>query len=258
MKFNNYILTFCLLDKEQVVFSLADGPEEFFIRYDKRDEDFYYDDHTVIAGILVRNQFQLKKIIRSALKGQPAPGDRVNCVLIDQFTFLNYNDYNHFIRVDRRWKKPGIDVSETGTSAIHKIYVDGSYACDLDRSAYAGIIEDTKGNREIYHAFLIGGSSNLMELLAVTEGLRRLGPVKKVQINTDSRFVIRGLAQWIHFWKLNDWQTAHGRKVKLATYWQQADQLCKGKLLELKWIKSRSGDINQDFCHRLAKQIATG
>ena len=92
-----------------------------------------------------------------------------------------------------------------------------------------------------------------MELLAVIEGIKILYDIENIQINTDSRYVIRGLAQWIHFWRLNDWQTAYGRKVKYAKHWQEIYQLCENKIIELKWIKGHSGNKKQSFCHNLAR-----
>ena len=93
-----------------------------------------------------------------------------------------------------------------------------------------------------------------MELMGVSEGLERLKDVERVQINTDSRFVIRGLVQWVHFWRYNDWQTAYGRSVKFREQWQRIDALCSDKLIQFKWIKGHSGHEMQDYCHRLAQQ----
>ena len=93
-----------------------------------------------------------------------------------------------------------------------------------------------------------------MELLAVTDGLQRLQSVERLQVNTDSRFVIRGLVQWCHFWKHNNWQTSYGCDVKYAKHWQYAHSLCENKFVEFKWIKGHSGNVKQDFCHKLAKE----
>jgi ribonuclease HI len=102
-----------------------------------------------------------------------------------------------------------------------------------------------------------GGSSSLMELLAVQEGLHRLAAEKTIQVSTDSRFVIRGLVQWVHFCKHNSWQTAHGRAVRYAQHWQQTSALCRGKCIEFRWVKGHAGDMDQEFCHRLARAAVT-
>ena len=210
-----------------------------------------------LQALIKKNEHQLIKIIRSAIKGKTKAGQHINCVFIEGFNFLKESDFNRYIRVDRRKGQLTITGSDSETGNIHKIYADGSYACQTKQSGYGGFIETPDGTQKIFSHSFETGSSNLMELLAVTEGLRQLLPFEKLQVNTDSRFVIRGLAQWCHFWQHNNWQTAYGREVKYAEHWRQAFDLCQNKFIEFKWIKGHSGDQNQDFCHQLAKKSTT-
>ncbi|MBI9067510.1 MAG: hypothetical protein JEZ09_09485 [Salinivirgaceae bacterium] len=207
-----------------------------------------------LAITIRKNQFQFEKVIRSALKGNIKVGQIINCVFIEDFNFLNESDFNKFIRVDRRNDKLDITTSDSATTDIHKIYADGSFACETLKAGYGGFTEDPNGKQEIFFKSFDDGSSNLMELLAVTEGLQRLQAIKKLQVNTDSRFVIRGLVQWCHFWRHNNWQTAFGEDVKYAESWKNAYRLCEDKFVEFKWIKGHSGNMKQDFCHQLAKE----
>ncbi|MBN2518996.1 MAG: reverse transcriptase-like protein [Bacteroidales bacterium] len=257
MKTNNYILKFTLIYEDQINFTVTNKQEKVSVNYNMKNVNLSFDNQNELSEIIQENQLQLKKILHSALKGKLTPGQFIHFAFIKDFPFINNHDFNHYIQVDRRNNQFNIQVKKKETENIYKLFADGSYAQDIERSGYAGIIEDDRGNRQIFHAFLPVKSSNLMELLAITEGLKRLKHVEKIQVNTDSRFVIRGLAQWIHFWKLNDWHTALGHKVKFARHWQQIDKLSEGKLLELKWIKAHSGDLNHGFCHKMAKQIAT-
>ncbi|MGQ1947809.1 ribonuclease H family protein [Geofilum sp. OHC36d9] len=210
-----------------------------------------------LRTLIKTNEHQLIKIIRSAINGKVEAGQHINCVFIEGFNFLKESDFNRYIRVDRRHEQLAITGSDSETGNIHKIYADGSHACQTQQSGYGGFIETPDGAQMIFSHTFETGSSNLMELLAVTEGLRQLRPFEKIQVNTDSRFVIRGLAQWCHFWKHNNWQTAYGREVKYAEHWQQAYNLCQNKFIEFKWIKGHSGDQNQNFCHQLAKESST-
>lgn len=202
------------------------------------------------------NLHQLQKILRSARDGKLHIGQTIHCVFIDNFRFLQEEDFNHFIRLDRVDGKLDITTSANGLANVHRIYTDGSCNHQTGNAGYGGFIENPDGNLLLYAKSFSSGSSNLTELLAVIEGLRRLSSKPVIQINTDSRFVIRGLVQWVHFWRHNNWQTAYGRSVKHAAYWQQAYELCCGKLLEFKWIKGHSGHARQDFCHLLAKSAA--
>jgi ribonuclease HI len=209
-----------------------------------------------LSVIINTNRFQLEKVLNSAIKGRIGIGQHINCVFIEGFPFLNDGQFNQFIRIDRRNRNLQINASANTKGKFYKLFTDGSYVCETGHSAYAGLIESIEGSQEIFtHAF-DNGSSNLMELLAVIDGMNRLKKVQKIQLFTDSRFVIRGLAQWVHFWCHNNWQTSSGNKVKFAHHWQHLYQLCDGKLMELKWIKGHSGHIEQSFCHQLARQTA--
>jgi ribonuclease HI len=210
-----------------------------------------------LAKIVRKNLFQFEKVLRSAIKGKLTVGQTINCVFIEGFNFLTDDDFTRFIKLDRRDGRLEISTSENETEGIHKIYGDGSFACETRQSGYGGFIETPDGKREVFNRSFNKGSNNLMELLAITEGLQRLLQIEKIQINTDSRFVIRGLIQWVHFWRHNNWQTAYGCEVKFAECWQQIDRLCEGKLIEFNWIKGHSGNKEQDFCDQLARKSAS-
>lgn len=244
------------IDASKIKCLLYDKHESVNLSYCADKGNIVYDEENHFTEIIRKIQFQFEKVMRSAIKGKLSVNQRVSCVFIENFNFLNDIDYRNYIRVDRRNEKLDITTSKTGMKNIHKIYADGSHTCKTRQSAYAGFIETPDGKQQIYKQTFNEGSSNMMELLGVMEGLQHLKGVNKIQVNTDSRFVIRGLVQWVHFWKHNNWQTAYGQEVKFAKYWQQINALCDGKIIEFRWIKGHSGDQNQDFCHQLAKESA--
>jgi ribonuclease HI len=237
---------------------LSDEQESIRLVYFPIEEKIVYSGDSHLVEVVRTIQFQFEKVMRSAIKGNLRLGQIINCVFFENFRFVKEADFQHYIRVDRRDKALKITTSETEMKGIHKIYADGSYASELKQSGYGGFTESPDGEQHIYHQSFKQGSSNMMELLAVMEGLEHLESVEKIQVNTDSRFVIRGLVQWIHFWQHNNWQTAHGSEVKFVKDWQKMNQLCEGKLIEFKWIKGHSGNEKQDFCDQLARESANG
>ncbi len=227
---------------------------ELQLLYYPESESIHIATKNQLAETVQKFQFQLVKVLKSAMKGDFTVGQIINCVFIEDFKFLNEKDYANYIRLNRSNGSTEITTHESALENAYKVYADGSFSDKTNQSAYGGIIEDTEGNQEIYQQSFSAGSSNLMELLAVTEGLQRLKHANRIQINTDSRFVIRGLTQWVHFWRHNNWQTAYGVDVKFAKHWQHIDQLCDGKIIEFKWIKGHSGHEEQSFCHDLARE----
>lgn len=254
-----YILhiTIIAVEDENIIFDVSDESGSTRVQYHTEEGLFNFEPYNNLSEVLVNNQFQLQKVIKSALKGGPKPGQVVRCVFIPGFPFLTGSDFQHFIQIDRRSDHIDIRVSSRETPDICKLYTDGSFAHETNRSAYAGIVIGRDNTRDSFNGSFPGGSSSLVELLAVYEGLKRVAGEQAVQVHTDSRFVIRGLAQWIHFWRLNNYHMAYGRKVRYTQHWQKLDALGKGRLIEMKWIKAHSGDSNHQFCHRQAKALAT-
>ncbi len=246
------------IQEQEIECLLSDEKESIRLVYFPVEGSIVYFDDSNLVEVVRKIQFQFEKVMRSAISGNLSLGQTINCVFIDGFNFVKEADFHNCIRVDRRTENLKITTSETEMKGIHKIFADGSYACERKQAGYGGFTETPDGKQHIYHQSFEQGSSNMMELLAVMEGLEHLEFVEKIQVNTDSRFVIRGLVQWIHFWQHNNWQTAHGREVKFAKYWQKMNRLCEGKLMEFKWIKGHSGNEKQDFCHQLARESTNG
>nr|WP_321468214.1 RNase H family protein [uncultured Desulfobulbus sp.] len=232
------------------------GSEGNSLLYGRFDGAVSFARENSIARAINNNRHQLAKILKSAIDGKLRVGQTINCVFLENFPFLQNEHFYDYIRLDRRHGGLAITTSETGFPEGSKIFADGSCNHESNQSGYGGFVETAEGTRKLFFQPFSGGSSNLMELLAVVEGLKRVGAEEAIQINTDSRFVIRGLVQWVHFWRHNTWQTAYGRDVRYAPHWQRAYNLCEGKYLEFKWIKGHSGNLEQNVCHLLAKAAA--
>ncbi len=244
-------------DEKEIGCQVSDQTESVNVNYYPKSGTIVFSIENVLTEKIRRNTNQFEKIIRSAIKGKITPLQIIHGVFIEDFPFLRDADFMKIIRVDRLNGDLKITTHQAATNGIHQIFADGSFVSKTGLSGFGGFILTPSGERKTFSASFNGGSNNLMELLAVTEGLKQLRTKDEIQINTDSRFVIRGLVQWIHFWRHNNWQTAYGKKVKFDAEWQRIDELCKNKLIEFRWIKGHSGDEKQSFCHHLAKISAT-
>jgi ribonuclease HI len=250
-------LTFTLqveaIAEHAIVCHVSNNLEDNSLHYAFADGAVSFSRENQLAADIRKNHQQLQRILRSAVSGKLRVGQIINGVFLEDFHFVKDEHFHRFIRQDRRDGKLHTSISDTGLDKVHKIYADGSCNHETRQAGFGGFTETPDGSREVFFQSFTGGSSNLMELLAIIEGLQRLAATKIIQVNTDSRFVIRGLVQWVHFWQHNNWHTAYGREVKNVQHWQQAYTLCEGKYVEFKWIKGHSGNAAQDFCHLLAK-----
>nr|WP_320009586.1 ribonuclease H [uncultured Desulfobulbus sp.] len=244
------------INDERLSCTVRQGDEENQLEYSRLNGAVSLRLENSLGQGISKNWYQLQKILRSALDGKLHLGQRINCVFLEDFFFLKNVHFSQYIRLDQREGRCSIRLSATGFDDTPKLFADGSANHETLQSGFAGFVENREGGREFYACSVPGSSSNLMELRGLIEGLRRLMAEDCIQVHTDSRYVIRGLVQWVHFWRHNNWQTAYGREVCYAPYWQQASALIKNKCIEFKWVKGHAGNEAHDLCHQLAKSVA--
>ncbi|MFM2383761.1 MAG: hypothetical protein RIQ72_333 [Candidatus Parcubacteria bacterium] len=145
-------------------------------------------------------------------------------------------------------------------------YTDGASRGNPGRGGYGAVViyPDSKGKMHIDE---IGGyedptTNNRMELSAVLGALSHFigyydqasiesilelksGPTGKVDqkllfsIYTDSSYVLKGINEWIHGWKRNNWITSTKEPVKNEDIWRKLDDtlLALKKLpIDIKWV----------------------
>lgn len=79
-------------------------------------------------------------------------------------------------------------------------------------------------------------TNNEMELRAVVEALKNLPQgITKVEIFTDSKYVVEGATGWTFGWLKNGWKTKTGGDVLHKELWQELISLLK--LIKVEWHK---------------------
>ena len=99
-------------------------------------------------------------------------------------------------------------------------------------------------------------TNNRMELTAAIRGLEALKRPCRVQLSTDSRYVMDGLTKWIHGWQKNGWRTADKKPVKNAELWQALLAAAKPHRIEWKWVKGHAGHPDNERVDKLASDAA--
>jgi ribonuclease HI len=238
-------------------FELNQNNEIIEGQYHFEQNAFSFNSTSKFTEVFEENKLQFLKILRSAYRGNVTTDTQITGIIIPGFPFLENSAYDKVICFPNYSHPMLIEGKQQAEQATPGIVCDGSFNSLGNIAAYAGIVSTPNKGDEVYSGKLPKCSSNQAELIAVIEGVKRLQQYAKFQINTDSRFVIKGLIQWVHFWKLNNWQTAFGTPVKFTSQWQELYQLCQNKSLEIQWIKGHAGDPLHTYCHKLAHQLAT-
>ncbi|SFV89432.1 Ribonuclease HI [hydrothermal vent metagenome] len=98
-------------------------------------------------------------------------------------------------------------------------------------------------------------TNNRMELTAAIKALEALKSDKiKVDLYTDSKYVMNGINQWIVNWKKKNWKTSTKKPVKNVDLWQQLDKLNQKYPVCWHWVKGHSNDEGNDMADLLANQ----
>lgn len=101
-------------------------------------------------------------------------------------------------------------------------------------------------------------STNIrMEMMAIISAIESLrGSFNKINIITDSQFVIDGCTKWLSGWKKNGWVKKKG-EIKNLELWMKLDSLMQTVDIEFKWVRGHSGDPMNELADSLAGD-ATG
>lgn len=103
---------------------------------------------------------------------------------------------------------------------------------------------------------LSGGSkettNNQMELTAVIKALNFFEKKIKVDLYTDSKYVMDGITDYIKKWKINGWQTANKKPVKNMNLWKILDELNNLHDINWNWVKGHSGNPENEKADALA------
>lgn len=127
-----------------------------------------------------------------------------------------------------------------------RIWTDGSCLGNPGPGGWGALLTFGEHERE-----LSGGAAdttnNRMELMAAIEALESLKRPCRVELWSDSKYVIDGITSWIHGWRKRGW-----KKVKNRDLWERLDEARGPHDIEWRWVKGHSGDENNERVDRLA------
>lgn len=131
------------------------------------------------------------------------------------------------------------------------IYTDGACKGNPGPGGW-GVILSYKGKvKELY-----GGdpdtTNNRMELMAAIQALEALTKPCSVRINTDSKYVLQGITEWMDNWKKRGWKTASRHPVKNEDLWRRLDAAIMRHDIEWIWVKGHSGNNGNERADALA------
>jgi len=131
------------------------------------------------------------------------------------------------------------------------MYTDGACRGNPGPGGW-GVILSYQDKQKTLNGFDPETTNNRMELTAAIEGLRALKRACDVDLNTDSKYVMQGINDWMANWKSNGWKTAAKKPVKNADLWQLLDEQAKKHQIKWRWVKGHTGIEGNEMADQLA------
>lgn len=136
---------------------------------------------------------------------------------------------------------------------IIKIYTDGACRGNPGQGGWGVYITNDGESKKLFGGKMYT-TNNEMELTASIKGLEFFSESSKIDLFTDSKYVMDGINSWILNWKKNGWKTANKKPVKNMELWIELDKLNTFHDVDWHWVKGHSGDSGNDMADELANQ----
>ena len=133
------------------------------------------------------------------------------------------------------------------------IYTDGACSGNPGPGGWGAILMYKDNIKEIS-----GGkkdtTNNIMELTAVIEALKLLKFSCKVNLYSDSAYVVNAFLQnWVINWQKNNWKTSDKKDVKNKELWKELIELCNIHNVKFIKVKGHADNTYNNRCDELAR-----
>lgn len=134
-----------------------------------------------------------------------------------------------------------------------KIYTDGACRGNPGPGGWGALLIHGDHKKEIY-GYEANSTNNRMELMAVIRALELLKNPCDIILTSDSKYVLKGISEWIKGWKARGWKTAAKKDVKNKDLWVRLDSAIQIHTIDWKWVKGHSGHAENERVDALANK----
>jgi ribonuclease HI len=133
------------------------------------------------------------------------------------------------------------------------IHTDGACSGNPGPGGWGAILQSGGKTRELKGGEL-ATTNNRMELMAAIQALEALTRDCRVELHTDSQYVMKGISEWIHNWKRRGWMTADKKPVKNDDLWKRLDAARLRHQVDWRWVKGHAGHELNERADQLARE----
>lgn len=152
----------------------------------------------------------------------------------------------------------GHKFNEDSKGFVH-VYTDGSCESNGKYTAAAGLGVFYGVNHKMNVSEPVTGkpTNNAGEIQAAIRAIEdaQRCKIKRLNIFTDSQFLINSVCKWMSSWKRKDWRLATGKKVVNEKDFKRLDELIETGNMVVKWsyVPAHNGHPGNEEADRLAK-----
>ena len=133
------------------------------------------------------------------------------------------------------------------------IFTDGACRGNPGPGGWGVLLEQDTNKKELW-----GGESettnNRMEMMAAIVALESLTQSSIVNLTTDSKYVLKGITEWMPNWIRRGWKTASNKPVKNVDLWKRLDQALQMHEVNWTWVKGHDGHPGNERADQLANR----
>ena len=133
------------------------------------------------------------------------------------------------------------------------IHTDGACSGNPGPGGWGAVLHYSSAEKELWGGE-IQTTNNRMELMAAIQALEALKRPCRVELHTDSQYVMKGISEWIHGWKRRGWKTADKKPVKNDDLWMRLDAARLRHEVDWRWVKGHAGHEFNERADELARR----
>ena len=132
------------------------------------------------------------------------------------------------------------------------IYTDGACSGNPGPGGWGAFLS-WNGHEKDLNGGEADTTNNRMELMAAIVALETLTKPCRVDLYTDSTYVMKGMTEWLEGWKARGWKTAAKKPVKNKDLWERFDNAIQRHDVQFHWVKGHAGDPGNERADELAR-----
>ena len=134
------------------------------------------------------------------------------------------------------------------------IWTDGACCGNPGPGGWCAILQYGK-HEKIISGAIEKSTNNRMELTAIIKGIEALKVRCRVNIYTDSGYVVDAINEsYLEKWGGNGWKTKKGTLVKNIDLWKKLRELLGTQVITFNWISSKGLYLNNIRADEIAKR----